>query len=605
MKRTLWLVLTIALVNTAWAETRYLTSDWEFTNDNQAAEFQLDWPLHPTKGGAEFTLRRSDGSLFLQATIKDTHKKALFAKDNMVGKYRYYHPNGKLKREGTWDKAGTPIGLETEYSELGFPKQVIRYVGNGWYVTEKSYYEDGQLSSESTGYDGKEFKETQFYYPDGKLKEKQYKKTQGRIVKEISDYYDRAGKIERYTEKYGDDPMLEITYNAAGTILEKTTTLVAQERYKKERYNDRGQLTDLTQYVTLDGGFKNDGQQIQSYSGKIAYSLYTKGIQQGEDKTVQDGKVISYGHYKDDKPIGDGFRLDSFAENRINFYQYDSDGEIKTIYSIDLNYIHYDDKGMPVVTLPFNAETRKMPEPGTVWAYSSNGKNHRQIQLVAVKDNIVSYRSGDHDIQEYLNDYTPVSTPESGRKILSFPLTLGKQWKDSYQKQVKNSWGGNAEWEYTYSAEASSYISGIEKVTVAGGTFDTLVIERFIHWTKSNPHHNGKPMTEMTCATKDCKVSGYTKEVLWYSPSIGRGVLKAVAISGAPQLVSSGGQEMRQSANSLVSELTYFGPQPQDNQQMPTPQYAREVSASFFTQGFPLVMNNTWEFMMIHNPLIE
>lgn len=606
MKRTLWLALTIiALANTAWAETRYLTGDWEFTNDNQAAEFQVDWPLRPTKEGAEFTLRRSDGSLFLQATIKDTHKKALFANDNMVGKYRYYHPNGKLKKEGAWDRTGTPIGLATEYSELGFPKQVIRYVDSGWYVTEKSYYEDGQLSSESTGYNGKEFKQTTFYYPDGKLKEKQYKKTQGRIVKEISDRYDRAGNIERYTEKYGDDPMLEITYNAAGTVLERTTTLVAQERYKKESYNDQGQLTDLTQYLTLDDGFKRDGQQIQSYDGKIAYSLYKKDIQQGEDKTVQDGKIISYGHYKDGKPIGDGFRLDSLAESHIRFYQYGPDEKIKTIYDVDLSYIHYDDKGMPLVTLPFNAKTRKMPQPGTIWAYSSNGKSHRQITLLSVKDNIVNYRSGDGDIQENLNEYTPVSTSEFKRKILSFPLTLGKEWKDSDQKQVKVSWGENAEWEYTYDAEAISYISGIEKITVAGGTFDTLVIERMIHWTKSNPHHNGKPMAEMICATPNCEISGYTKEILWYAPSVGRGVLKAVAISGAPQLVSDSGQEMLRSANSLVSELTYFGPQLQDNLPMPTPKYAREVSASLFTQGFPLLMNNSWEFMMIHHPLIE
>lgn len=604
MKRTFWLIITMVLANNAWAETRNLTHDWEFADKNQVAEYQVDWPLQPTKEGAAFTIRRSDGSLFLQASIKDTHKKELFANDNMVGKFRYYYPNGKLKKEGTWDKTGTPIGLATEYSEQGFPKQTIRYVDGGWYVTEKSYYDNGQLSSEGIGYDGKEYKESRFYYPDGQLKERQYKKKQGGILKEIADNYDKAGKIESYTEKYGEDPRLEITYGAKGNILKRTTTLEAEERLKKESFDPQGKLTDLSQYMTGER-FQRDGQQIQSYDGKIDYSLYQNGLQQGESKTIKDGKVIFYGHYKDGKSTGDWFYLREPPENSISFYQYGPDENVINSHTVSLDYIHYDAQGMPVVTLPFKAESRILPEPGTVWAYSSDGQKSTQLKLLSVKDGIVNYQFGEHEIQENLNDYTPVSSPEPNRKILSFPLTLGKEWKGSYQKQIKVPWGEGNEWEYTYKAESSSYIAGIEKITVAGGTFDTLVIERFIHWTKSNPHHNGKPMSEMTCATKECQVSGYTQETMWYAPSVGRGVLKAVAIAADPRIMPADAQGMLQSGNSLISELTYFGPQPAENQTMAAPKYAHKVSGAAFSQGFPLMMNNTWEFMMIHSPLIE
>lgn len=66
--------------------------------------------------------------------------------------------------------------------------------------------------------------------------------------------------------------------------------------------------------------------------------------------------------------------------------------------------------------------------------------------MTEVKDNIVTYQSGMRKVKENLNDYTWVSPVEFNRQVRSFPLTLGKTWKNSYQAQIKVHAQEGTEW---------------------------------------------------------------------------------------------------------------------------------------------------------------
>ncbi len=78
------------------------------------------------------------------------------------------------------------------------------------------------------------------YSADGKLESREYRKTQNGIIKEIIDYYDSHGKVDKYTEKYGGDPIFETTYNTSGNVLIRKIYMVAEGRAKEEQFNDRG-----------------------------------------------------------------------------------------------------------------------------------------------------------------------------------------------------------------------------------------------------------------------------------------------------------------------------------------------------------------------------
>lgn len=226
--------------------------------------------------------------------------------------------------------------------------------------------------------------------------------------------------------------------------------------------------------------------------------------------------------------------------------------------------------------------------------------------MTEVKDNIVTYQSGMRKVKENLNDYTWVSPVEFNRQVRSFPLTLGKTWKNSYQAQIKVHAQEGTEWEYTCKAESSSYIAAVEKITVASGTFDTLVIERIIQWTKSNPHYTGiPPESPMVCGETSCELQGITSEILWYVPKIGRDVLKSVEISGSPAMISRSHESTLKNSAALVSELTGYGMQVRTGKDLPAAKFAHEIPDNAFIKGFRLMMNNSWEFAMSRDPVTE
>jgi hypothetical protein len=59
------------------------------------------------------------------------------------------------------------------------------------------------------------------------------------------------------------------------------------------------------------------------------------------------------------------------------------------------------------------------------------------------------------------------------KKILNFPLTLGKQWKDLYQVDEQGSWGGNVAVEY----QETFRVLGGEAVEVRAGKFKAIKLE--------------------------------------------------------------------------------------------------------------------------------
>ncbi|WP_191091642.1 toxin-antitoxin system YwqK family antitoxin [Affinibrenneria salicis] len=615
MQNIIRAILLCTLLNTAWAETRNLTEDWTFAETGQQTEYILDWPLKQTSKGWEFTIRYPNGSPVIQSTLIDIKADPLFTQKNYTGEYRTYYSNGKLSRQGTRNANGNPTGSETEYREDGTPKKVIRYLPSTAYVNEKEYYPNGQLEYEGIDFDGEGFNEYKHYTRDGKLERKQFTRVENGLSKDIIENYDDNGNIKSWTEEYGDAPHLEITYDAQKNVLKKTVT--GSDRYKSEQFSPQGELLDLTQYATGNGRFDKDGEQIQTTDdGEKTYSFYRNDQQEGEYKKIKGNKVIYHGYYHNDKPVGEWFTQNSPEENSLEFYRYGPNEKIEKIYSVGLDYIHYDDQGMPIATLPFKAGPRILPAPGAVWTYSSDGEYTADLQLLSVKKNTATYRLSDQkngaeqEVTEVIDNYSTQEQRAAGKRVLNFPLTPGKEWRDSYQKTVSFTPEKGVKWQYAWRAQSNTRVAGVDKITVAGGTFDTLVITRNTSWQKSDPRVEGPSSWKPKCYSQTCSIKGYTREVMWYAPAIGRAVLKAVVMGGQQNILGIDARSMLKRSDSIISELTDYAPAPKANSatedMAPATYYARTpASSQAFRKGFPMMANDSWEFFMGYHVVME
>lgn len=254
------------------------------------------------------------------------------------------------------------------------------------------------------------------------------------------------------------------------------------------------------------------------------------------------------------------------------------------------------------------AEARQLPPVGTAWCYTSDGHSAGSVTLASVTDGVVTYRMGTgpnaHEIRERVDDYTLINPNRKGTaRLLHFPLKTGVQWHDAYDATVTARVGAAGLWQYDYREDATSRVVGTEKLSVAAGTFDTFVVERFIAWTKSNPRALGDGLKGlMQCDSAACAVSGYSKEVLWYAPTVGRAVPRAYVQSGDPNLDRWDSREILKQGASLVTELTAFGPAA-TCQAAKTHFAYRNPDAPLY--GFALHPNNTWEFLMIKSLVID
>ncbi len=248
------------------------------------------------------------------------------------------------------------------------------------------------------------------------------------------------------------------------------------------------------------------------------------------------------------------------------------------------------------------AQTRTLPAAGTTWCYSVGEGHMSAMTLKGVHNGIASYDIGPAGaaslkLDEQVDTYTPLNPGRNGeRRLMVFPLKQGKQWEDRFDETVTTSLGGGHAWHYRYKAVASSEVIGTEKRQVGAGTFDTFVIARTTSWTKSAPGTSDAALGDMHCDDRECSVSGYSKEVFWYAPSIGRAVLRAYSQSGFPQsMFDDTSAELLKNASSLVTELAGYGDDATCKATQPT-RFAAVPSAPWF--GFALWPNNAWEFHM-------
>ncbi|VWD44005.1 hypothetical protein BLA39750_05595 [Burkholderia lata] len=249
------------------------------------------------------------------------------------------------------------------------------------------------------------------------------------------------------------------------------------------------------------------------------------------------------------------------------------------------------------------ADSRTLPAVGTTWCYSVGEGRVTPMTLKAVHDGVASYDVGpatapmkiDEDIATYT---TPNPARHGERRLLVFPLKQGKQWEDRFDETVTANIGRGWTWHYRYKAVASSEVIGTEKRQVGAGTYDTFVIVRTTSWTKSDPGTTDATLREMNmhCDQPECTVSGYSKEVSWYAPSIGRVVLRANLQGGfEPSMADGAADESLKNAGSLVTELVGYGDDATCKAAQPS-RFATVPSAPGF--GFPIWPNNAWEFHM-------
>ncbi|QNK00250.1 hypothetical protein [Dyella telluris] len=253
---------------------------------------------------------------------------------------------------------------------------------------------------------------------------------------------------------------------------------------------------------------------------------------------------------------------------------------------------------------PSQAQTRTLPAIGTTWCYSNGGDQPLQLTLKSVDSGVATYEMGNGGpttvlMKERIDTYTPIrsNSTEQSRKLV-FPLIKGKQWTDTVDETVTAPLGSTASWQYHYHAVVTSEVTGTEKRQVGAGTFDTIVIERYTTWTKSNPRSSDPILHDQRCASESCSVEGVSKEILWYAPSVGRGVLRAYTQTTAAFANYSQRDDILRTASDLVTELVGYGEHQSCAATSPG-SLARTPEVPWF--GFPLRPNNTWEFMMQRN----
>jgi hypothetical protein len=250
-------------------------------------------------------------------------------------------------------------------------------------------------------------------------------------------------------------------------------------------------------------------------------------------------------------------------------------------------------------TLP--AQARNLPATGTTWCYSIGAGRVTPMTLTGVTSNIASYEAGGGSapikIDEQVDTYSTLNATRHGqRRLLDFPVVKDKRWSDEFDETVTSQLGHDASWQYHYHAVALSQVGATQKLKVGAGTFDTFVIERTTAWTKSDPHSSSAMLHAQHCDDASCSVSGFSKEVFWYAPSIGRAVLRAYTQSGDSSYVANQTpDDMLHDAGTLVTELVGYG----DNATCAAPHaslQARTPSSPWY--GFALWSNDTWEFLM-------
>lgn len=176
-----------------------------------------------------------------------------YAKNN-VGPYEFYHPNGRLKAQGVYNREGQKIG------------------------TWRYYHENGQLSTAERYTDGKVEGVIDFYKEDGKLKSS-------------GDYTD--GELDGYWT----------WYYPCGVMSEEYPYVNGVGNGDGKIYYETGEIKKT--YTVVDGN-KNGSYVLYYKNGKVSNEYqYDKDVLEGDYKSYHpDSSLAEVGQFKNDQKDG-------------------------------------------------------------------------------------------------------------------------------------------------------------------------------------------------------------------------------------------------------------------------------------------------------------
>jgi hypothetical protein len=240
-------------------------------------------------------------------------------------------------------------------------------------------------------------------------------------------------------------------------------------------------------------------------------------------------------------------------------------------------------------------------EPGTEWIFSA-GTDYPSttMHLEKVSGGQALFQiNGDMVREEMLATYSDVNANRKGvKRILRFPLKAGDSWQDEFTEPGELE-GRNEHYRYRYKEKATNTVLGVEEVTVAAGTFRALHVERIAHWVKDRPVALDGQKREAKEPGRAPLTDGYTITQLWYSPVLGRGVLKASLRIGDEHYTAFG-QDLLKNANTSVVELVGFRNR-SVSCDAAAPLIARQPE-DYVLLGYDITPNDTWEWALRMRP---
>jgi len=202
---------------------------------------------------------------------------------------REYYKNGKVEKEGVYDKAGNKNGLFKYFNETGEIYKTEIYL-HGNLLTKglidedekrqgywEEYYKDGELKSKGNYIDGLRVDDWEYYFYDGKIKQK------GKYL-----------KGERPTGKW-------VWYYDNENILREEYYLKGKEDGMTHEYTPDGKIITEGEYID---GLK-DGPWFYEMGDHIEEGEYLDGQKNGEwIYHYTNGKINFKGNFRDGEPDG-------------------------------------------------------------------------------------------------------------------------------------------------------------------------------------------------------------------------------------------------------------------------------------------------------------
>ncbi len=291
-----------------------------------------------------------------------------YIRNKPVGVWKYYHPNGKLKKQQTYNNNGELEGESTEYFENGKTETVEYYSNNKINGTSKMYSDDGVLWQEYVHKKGKLMEYRAYrkngekicdnkingknfsvvlYHPNG-IKRREGKVSDGELEGPWKDYnsygvlfreanYKEGQYDGKYTEYYANGKVhIERHYTAGnengtyrafykngqlqteGEIVNNNNTGYWKTWYRDgtlsgKVYYTENELDGWNEYYDVKGRIHNEDLYRESCLVKLVYHDTTGAVSQNIDlpggtgtieKKTMAGDVVYVKHFVKDYPEG-------------------------------------------------------------------------------------------------------------------------------------------------------------------------------------------------------------------------------------------------------------------------------------------------------------